>query len=128
MAKIDMSDKELGERIRRMRHYRGYKEADMAERLGVSQRQYSRYESGETPPAPEKLAEVCEILEVSEEFLKNFDDRMVFNHCHQANAFSPGNVYYGADQLVVEELKARVEHQEEEIAFLREQLKASLAR
>ncbi|MCC6542375.1 MAG: helix-turn-helix transcriptional regulator [Flavobacteriales bacterium] len=52
----------------------------MAPRLGVSQRQYSRYETGESSLAPEKLTVVCEVLEVEQEDLLNFDERLVFHH------------------------------------------------
>lgn len=59
----------------------------MAKRLGVSQRQYSRYEIGESPLVSERLAAVCEALEVSEQDLLTFDERVIFTNCEQAHAF-----------------------------------------
>jgi len=81
MAKLDISARDLGKRIGIVRRYRGYSEEYMAQRLGVSQRQYSRYESGESPLVPEKLTEACKVLEIAENDLRHFDEKAVFTHC-----------------------------------------------
>jgi len=117
----------VGKRISKIRRLRGYSEEYMAQRLGVSQRQYSRYETGESTLAPEKLTVVCEVLEVEQEDLLNFDERLVFNHCHQANTFGPGNASYEGGTALIEQLREQVRHHQDEITYLRKQLEASIA-
>ncbi|MBK6883596.1 MAG: helix-turn-helix transcriptional regulator [Flavobacteriales bacterium] len=76
MSKLDAKDLDLADRIRKVRRFKGFKESDMAERLGISQRQYGRYENGEQMIPPEKVGAICVILEVEETNLRNFDERM----------------------------------------------------
>lgn len=129
MANLDMPQREVGQRISKIRRLRGYSEEYMAQRLGISQRQYSRYETGESPLAPERLTAVCEVLEVKEQDLLNFDERMVFNHCNQDHSvFGNGNHYHEANAALVEELRSRIQHQGDEIAFLRGQVEELMKR
>lgn len=43
------------ETIRRLRHLRGYKQADMADRLGISTKAYSKLENGQTRLTVDRL-------------------------------------------------------------------------
>ena len=127
MAKIDMATRELGQRIGKIRRYKGYSEDYMAKRLGVSQRQYSRYETGESPLATEKLTEVCEALEVSEEFLLNFDEKYIFSHCNGAMSMNSHNEYHAASEKERQLYEDLIKQLKEENAYLRKQLETALS-
>jgi len=111
-----------------VRRNKGYTEEYMAQRLGISQRQYCRYEAGDTPLIPERLSEICEVLDVKEQDLLNFDEKMLFSNCTGAIGVYSHNTYNATDGKVYEQYEARIKHLEEDVAFLRETNKALLAR
>jgi len=117
-----MPPRELGQRISKVRRLKGYSEDYVAQRLGISQRQYSRYETGESAPAPEKLALICEVLEVTEQDLRNFDERAFFSHCTGAMGVNSHNEYHAASNKERELYEAMIAQLKEENAFLRKQL------
>lgn len=45
----------------------------LADKLGISQQQYSRYETGQFPMPLETFAKICEILNVSADYLLDLD-------------------------------------------------------
>jgi len=55
----------LGERLRRIRHERGERLADIAERAGVSPQYLSEMERGRKEPSSEMIAAVAGALEVT---------------------------------------------------------------
>lgn len=57
-------------RLKKLRNQFNYSQSDVAEKLGVSQQQYQRLESGQTKiPRPTTLSKLAEILNTSEEYL-----------------------------------------------------------
>jgi transcriptional regulator with XRE-family HTH domain len=134
MTKIDMPPTEVGRRIWMVRRNKGYTEEYMAQRLGISQRQYCRYEAGDTPLVPERLSEICEVLEVKEQDLLNFDEKLLFSHCTGAIGAYSHNTYNAADGKVyeqyearIQEMDARIKSLEKDLVFLRETNKTLLA-
>ena len=67
--------KELGARIVEARNRRGWKQAELARRLGVQRERLGSWERGRTPPGLEDLALLSEVLEVPFEEL-GFGRRM----------------------------------------------------
>jgi len=61
--------KELGKRIVQRRERRGWKQAELAARLGVSRDQLGKWERGRNAPSLEDLAALSEVLEASLEQL-----------------------------------------------------------
>ena len=55
----------LGKTIIRLRMQKQWKQKDLAEKLGVHQRQVSRWESDQVAPRGRALARIAEALEVS---------------------------------------------------------------
>jgi len=64
----------LGERIRRLRHERDWSQTQLAQKLGVHQKQISGYERDVHTPSTEVLIRIAELFDVSLDFLA-FDDR-----------------------------------------------------
>lgn len=64
--------KEANERLRQLRKQKQYTQEDLAKKLGISLRTYSKIESGETQLTLERLNEILEILGVTAlEFFSN---------------------------------------------------------
>ena len=59
----------LGERIKRLRQERGWSQAQLAQQLGVHQKQVSGYERSVHLPSVEVLARLAELLNVSMDYL-----------------------------------------------------------
>lgn len=67
MVKIDLIA--IGERIRKQRIALGYTQQYVYERLDVSHNHYSRIENGHVGMSFETLLQLCEILEVSTDYI-----------------------------------------------------------
>ncbi len=57
------------ERLLEQRKLSGYTQRDMAERLGISQPSYVRYENGTSEPTQENLVKIADIFDVSTDYL-----------------------------------------------------------
>ncbi len=57
------------ERLLEQRKLYGYTQRDMAERLGISQPSYVRYENGTSEPTQENLVKIADIFDVSTDYL-----------------------------------------------------------
>ena len=57
------------ERLLEQRKLYGYTQRDMAERLGISQPSYVRYENGTSEPTQENLLKIADIFDVSTDYL-----------------------------------------------------------
>ena len=59
---IEDMDKELGERLRRLRKREGYTQAELADRVGLAEKSLSRIEAGKLRPRLETLYRLREAL------------------------------------------------------------------
>ena len=64
----------LSKNIKKARLKSGLTQKQVAERLGVAQAQYARWESGGRNPKDETVEKLAEIFEVSFDYLKGRDD------------------------------------------------------
>lgn len=73
---VTISDRELfGERLKIKRIDAGFKQLDIALKVGLSQCQYSRIETGKAWPSFEVFTSLCSILNVSPSFLLDWRAR-----------------------------------------------------
>jgi transcriptional regulator with XRE-family HTH domain len=72
-------NRQLGNRIRRIRELRNVTQEYMAQRLGISQSNYARMESNEVSIPEGRLLQIAEILETTTEAIRKFDDALIFN-------------------------------------------------
>lgn len=107
--------KRYGERIRALRQIRGYSQEYMALRLNLSgQKQYSRYETGETKLDLAQAEAIMEVLGAS-----------------LADLLAPERVRAQAAAEAMDAgertaLHARITHLEGEVEYLRQQLRQAL--
>lgn len=57
------------ERIKEQRKLYGFTQRDIAEKLGISQPSYIRYENGSSEPSQENLVKIADIFDVSVDYL-----------------------------------------------------------
>ncbi len=57
------------ERLKAERELMKLTQRDMADRLGITQPSYIRYENGKSEPTLERLSKIADILEVSVDYL-----------------------------------------------------------
>lgn len=72
----NMDNKEFGKRLRIARIDAGYDQQKMvAEELGIERTRYLKYEHGDSMPPMNVLAQICELLNVSADYLLGLSDR-----------------------------------------------------
>ena len=65
----------FGDRLKSYRKYHNYSQCQMAQKLGISQSVYSRYESGGLEPSITTLKKISLCLNVSVDYLlENYED------------------------------------------------------
>ncbi len=103
---------ETRKKIRSLREIKGYSQEFMAEKLDISQRTYSKIESGQVKLDLERLKAIADLLEV--EFINLLDDNATstFNNYSKVKNF--GNVYISSQDYI--------EHLIEENKYLKQQV------
>ena len=107
----------LAKNLRKIRELKGLSQQSIASELGISQRQYSRLESGEVDIKLTVIERMCTILDIPITELLTFDETVLFqSDTHPTPEQQP----------IHDDLKALYENQiallKEEVAFLRKQL------
>lgn len=65
----------FGDRLKSYRKYHNYSQCQVAQKLGISQSVYSRYESGSLEPSLSTLKQISTCLNVSIDYLlENYED------------------------------------------------------
>ncbi|MBK8443294.1 MAG: helix-turn-helix transcriptional regulator [Sphingobacteriales bacterium] len=99
--------KPVGEKIKKIRELKGLTQEYIAEKLNVSPQAYGKIERNETRLDVERLQQIAKILEVSTEFISNFDERQIFINS-QYNGGYKGTFtqnYNEATQQLIEHLE-----------------------
>jgi transcriptional regulator with XRE-family HTH domain len=113
------------QKIKDVRKLKHLSQQDMADRLGFNDvKEYGRIETGDKRLTLELLESIAHVFDMTVISLLSFDEKMVFHQCTQDHSmFGNGNSFHEANATLVAELKDRIKSQQEEIGFLREQLK-----
>jgi transcriptional regulator with XRE-family HTH domain len=72
---------EVKARIKKLRELKGFTQAQLAERLGMTPRNYQNLENGEKDISFAELQIIANALEMSVAGVVGFDEKMVFNNC-----------------------------------------------
>ena len=95
--------KGIGTKIRKIRELKNFTQEYMAQKLGIAQNSYSRYENPDTDVKPDLLKQIAEILEVTPEQIEGFDESQIFNnHGTMENSvgFATNANYYSIDPKI----------------------------
>ena len=60
---------DISEKILQLRKAKGFTQEELAEKLNVSRQSVSKWESGQSVPELEKLVTLCEVFQVSADYL-----------------------------------------------------------
>lgn len=106
----------LGNRIRKIRELANIKQSYMAEKLSISQQQYSALEKGETKVSTERLEKIAELLNVTPEKISKFDEETLLRGIEN-NSFhsSTGNIINHINESHNKEIKELYETRISEI-------------
>jgi transcriptional regulator with XRE-family HTH domain len=101
----------IGTKIRTLRELKGYSQEYMAEKLGISQSNYSRLENSEAEITLTRLEEVSEILDIDPLVLLAMDEQYNFQNCQwSTGAFVVNNgVLHVNERAMFEERIALLE-------------------
>ncbi len=103
-------------KIRVLREMKGYSQDFMAEKLNISQKQYSRIESGNAKLDVDRLKQISEVLEIDPSILLN-EDAHTFNNFSTVKHFGHknfNNIYITGQEYIA--------HLTDENKYLKEQL------
>ena len=66
--------KKVGERLKESRKAAGYKQAQIAEILNMTQQQYSRFENGKFELNYSQIIKLCKLYDISADYLFELDN------------------------------------------------------
>lgn len=114
---------QTGEKIRAFRELRNYTQEYVANKLGMSQVNYSKIERGEITASDDKINKIAEVLEVSPQAIKEFNPTYFFSS-NQSNSSSSSDIQVvGTPQEKVELLyQAQINALQETVVSLKNQV------
>ncbi|TAE75744.1 MAG: XRE family transcriptional regulator [Bacteroidetes bacterium] len=77
----------LANRIRKIRELANIKQTYMADKLGISQQQYSALEKGDVKITTEKLQKIANLLNVTPEKITEFDEQKLFGNIESSSFY-----------------------------------------
>ncbi len=107
-----------GEKIRKIREIRDYKQEYIASQLDISIKAYSKLERGETKLTVDRLYEIAQILKVKPEEIIRFSEEQVFSNSGSSRGEKSTDRFLSERGMY----KQQIRHLEGEISFLRKLL------
>lgn len=112
-------------KIRQLRTMKGFSQDYVAAELNLSTRAYGNIESGETQLTFERFEKICGILEVDPMKALGFDEKFIFEQCHDLHYTGINHHYSNPKERELYE--NRISHLEGEVNYLRLQLEKLLS-
>jgi transcriptional regulator with XRE-family HTH domain len=113
-----MTNKELGDNIRKLRELKGFTQQNLADELDIDQKTISRIEQGAISPKFDLLVSISKALNVKLSSLLNFNKDLIFNNI--VNTQQGGNfvAYNNTEVEKIEELYKELLKQKDEMIKL----------
>jgi transcriptional regulator with XRE-family HTH domain len=105
----------VGNKIKKIRELRNFSQEYMADKLGISQSQFSKIEKDESEVSISRLQEISDVFNMKIEDILSFDERFIFNSFN--NEQSAVNIY---NQQITEQMQKLYE---DKIKLMEELLK-----
>lgn len=112
--------KETGHKVRQIRELKGYSQEYVANKLGISQRAYSKIETNQTKLDWDRITKLAELFEVDPIDMISFDDNLIFNNCNQSGKFE--TFVNNMPERLIEQYEQRIMSLTDEVVFLRKLL------
>ena len=120
----------IGDKIRKVRELKGYKQEYVADQLGMSVTAYGNLERGDSSPSFDRLEEIAKVLEVSVQDILNIPEQLNIHTISNSNNVGFNHHTTIHDNRIdgeVDAYKQSIAHLEKEIEFQREQIKQLMA-
>ncbi|MBL1233375.1 MAG: helix-turn-helix transcriptional regulator [Flavobacteriales bacterium] len=109
----------IGLKIRQLRELRGFSQEYMANKLSISQRQYSKIERNETKIDWNKIVQISDILEITPLNLVSFDDTLIFKNNSTSEKPNYPKKLIEQYEKIIEQYERRLKQLEEENSFFK---------
>ncbi|MBD1432355.1 helix-turn-helix transcriptional regulator [Sphingobacterium sp. DN00404] len=107
---LDLDNKKIGQKIYIQRKIKGLKAFDVAERLGIKEAAYTKYERGETKITIEFVRKVSEILDIDPLLLLSSSDINYFDNIHNSPIMSTFHTYQSTNERQNEAILLLIEN------------------
>jgi transcriptional regulator with XRE-family HTH domain len=84
----------IGDKVKKLRELKGFKQEYMAEKLSISQQSYSNLENGKMDVPFSKIEQIADLFGMRVEDMVSFDEKVVFNLNAQHTSASNNNGIY----------------------------------
>ena len=115
---------QIGDKIRKVRELKGFKQETIANKLGISLTAYGNLERGESGLSFERLEEIAAALEVNVTDIINIPEQL---NIHQVTNSQFGFNYYDQRPMEIDGYKLAVAELQKQVEYLKEQNKDLLA-
>jgi len=112
----------VNSKIRNARSQKGYTQEYMADNLGISQKQYSRIESGESRLSLNYLEKICEQLEINPQDLFACEVKQENRNQSGGLANSAYLIVNEFSEKLIEQYEKRLQDKDEQIELLKSML------
>ena len=106
-------------KLRNVRTQKGYTQEYMADSLGISQKQYSRLENGESGITLDYLEKICKKLEINPQDLFAYEIKQENQNQSGGLANSAYLIVNEFSEKLIEQYEKRLKDKDDEICFLR---------
>jgi len=110
----------IGNKIKKIRELKNYTQEYMAEKLEMSQSNYSRIESNDLDVSFNKLQQIADILEIGITDLIEFDAKYFFNNVHAQTI--NGNIHNAVPSNEKKLYEEQIELLKNEVSYLKEMI------
>ena len=119
----------IGDKIRKVRELKGYKQEYVADQLGMSVTAYGNLERGDSSPSFDRLEEIAKVLEVSVVDILNIPDQINIQSISNSNnnmGFQPTINDYRTSDKEIDGYKIAIDSLQKDNEYLKEQNKMLL--
>ncbi len=107
---LELDNKKIGHKIYIQRKIAGLKAFDVAERLGIKEAAYTKYERGETKITLEFVKKVSEIFGIDPLLLLSSSDTNYFDNIHNSPILSTFHTYQSTNEKQNEAILLLIEN------------------
>lgn len=114
----------IGDKIRKVRELKGYKQEYVAGKLGLSVTAYGNIERNESSLTFERLEEIAAVMEVTVQDILNIPEQLNIHNittAHQVGFTHTYNDNRKGTETEIDAFKQSIAHLEKEIEYLRQQ-------
>lgn len=112
-----MENTSIGVKIKKIRELKNFTQEYMADKLGVGQSSYSRFEKDGNDLTFNQINKIADILEIGLDDLLNFNDQFIFNN-YKSNKANQGYIVNNFSENERKLYEDKIKLLEEKISWL----------